>query len=256
MTPTLSSVQNALRILHLLRQRGPLKLSEVSASLGVGTSTAHRLMSTLRAERFVIQEPGGRQYSLGPAMLYTASASAIEHCALVAAPSMRILRELLNETVHLTILKGNESIFVAATESTKQVRVGSRVGQHPEAHTTAAGKVLLADIPLEKLLELYPNEKLAGLTARSLTTRTSLLSEIGSVGGLGYARNVGESELDMYAIAVPITRPGGEVTCSLSIAAPLSRVGPLQDDGLSGAETEFLRALRESQAQIEARLGF
>jgi len=256
MAPTLSSVQNALRILHLLRQRGPMKLSEVASAIGVANSTAHRLLSTLRAERFVVQESGVHEYSLGPAMLYTASASAIEHCALVAGPTMRTLRELVDETVHLTVLKGDESIFVAATESTRQVRVSSRIGQHPKAHTTAAGKILLAHIAKERLYELYPDDDLPASTSLSVTTRTSLLEEIDSALRNGYARNLGESEPDMYAIAVPIRRPDGEITCSISIAAPLSRVGALSASALGATEEIFLRALRGSQLEIEQRLGF
>jgi DNA-binding IclR family transcriptional regulator len=68
MAETLSSVRHALRILHLLREHSELGVTEVSLALGVGGSTAHRLLGTLQSEGFVRQQGRGRKYELGPAM--------------------------------------------------------------------------------------------------------------------------------------------------------------------------------------------
>lgn len=50
MSSTLASVRNALQVLLVLRRRGPQRLNDIAAEVGVGTSTAHRLVATLRAE--------------------------------------------------------------------------------------------------------------------------------------------------------------------------------------------------------------
>lgn len=254
MSTALSSVANALQILQVLRKRGSMRLTEIAREVGCSVSTAHRLIATMRAERFVAQDPDTRQYMLGAAMLYTASTSAIEHCALVAEQPMRSLRDRLDETVHLTTLRGSESIFIAAAESSKLVRVSSRVGQHPKAHTTAAGKVLLAQLDSDRLSQLYPEEQLVISTSKGIRTRSQLLSELDIVKEQQFATNRGESETDMYAIAVPISRPAGDVVCSLSIAVPLSRVGAPGRELLS---TEgVLEALRAAAREIEHLLAF
>ncbi len=259
MPATLSSVAHALQVLRLLRARGPLRLTDVASSLDLSPSTAHRLLATLKSERFVEQDPESRTYVLGPAMLFTSSASAIEHCALVAGPIMRRLRDLVDETVHLTILKGTESIFVAAVESSKTVRVTSRVGQHPRAHSTAAGKVLLAQLSSTQLTELYAAEDLHPETSASIPTLTLLADELRRTRSRGYGLNLGESEVDMFAVAVPIERPRGEVTCALSVAAPLSRVDRRLDDRSDGAARhaeELLAPLEAARVDVESRLGF
>lgn len=256
MSSTLSSVRKALEVLHLLRRRGPLRLSEIAAELGIGTSTAHRLLTTLREERFVRQEVDGKRYELGPAMLYATSASAMEHCVGVSAPIMQRLRQETDETVHLSILRGAETLFAAAVEPSKMVRVSSRVGQHPPAHTTAAGKVLLAALAPERVLELYPTTGLRALTDRTITTRDGLLEELSRARADGYARNVGESETEMYAIAVPLSRPGGEVAYSLSIAAPSARVAATPTGELQPVEQDYLVALRDAAHEIETHLAF
>lgn len=258
--PTLRSVSNALKILHLLRARGPLRVTEISDQLGIGLSTTHRLVATLREQRFVRQEADGKRYELGSAMLFSSEVSALQHCVDVSAQIMEQLQERVNETVHLSVLRGNRCLFAASVESQRMVRVTSRVGQGPFAHTAAGGKVLLSALTDERLRDLIPAEQLPASTERSLGTRTELEAELALVRKLGFARNVGESEADMYALAVPVHRPNGEVIASLTIAAPLSRVQPDIAGGFSapmnGYELELLEALRQSAAEIESLLAF
>ena len=70
---TLHSVSKALEVLHLLRAHGPMRLSEIAREIGVGSSTAHRLVTTLREQRFVRQERDGKRYELGSAMLFSST---------------------------------------------------------------------------------------------------------------------------------------------------------------------------------------
>ncbi|MGM1016098.1 MAG: IclR family transcriptional regulator [Actinomycetota bacterium] len=257
MSTTLSSVRNALEILHLVRRHGPLRLSEIATMLDLSTSTAHRLTATLRDGRFLRQQPQGRRYELGPAMLFTSGQSAIEHCVTVSAGIMAELRTRTGETVHLSILRGTECVFAAALESTRLVRVTSRVGEHPPAHASAAGKVLLSELDPELVVELYPEDVLHSPTGRGITDIVELDAELRRVRERGYARNLGESEDDMYAIAVPVRRPSGEVVSSLSVAAPLSRIVPdARAAALTAREEELLAELRRAAHGIETRLAF
>lgn len=256
MNSTLASVDNALRILHLLRRNGPLRLAEIADGLGVGSSTAHRLVSTLREQRFVRQEAPGKRYELGPAMLFTAGTSAVEHSVATATPVMAKLRDAVEETVHLSVLRGTDVIFLTSAESNRLVRVTTRVGRRPKAHATAAGKVLLAELDDDRFLELYPEEHLETLTPRTRAHRAQLRDELSQVRAEGYARSLGESEADMYTIAVPLHRPDGGVICALAISAPHSRAGVRVDGALSSTEQSYLESLRNARSLIESRLGF
>jgi DNA-binding IclR family transcriptional regulator len=258
--PTLRSVSNALEILHLLRARGPMRVTEIAEALHLGLSTTHRLVATLREQRFVRQEAEGKRYELGSAMLFSTEVSALQHCVSVSARIMEALQERVNETVHLSVLRGNRCLFAASVESQRMVRVTSRVGQGPYAHTAAGGKVLLAALSPERLFELLPSEALPASTERSLGSRAELMNELELVRERGFARNLGESESDMYALAVPVHRPSGEVIASLTIAAPLSRVQPNAASGsdvpMNAYEQELLTALREATTEIESLLAF
>lgn len=254
MERTLSSVENALRILGALRDAGPLGVSEIARTLGLSTSTVHRLVTTLCAQRFARQVPEGTRYVLGPAMAPSASVTAVEHCAFVARPHMRALRDVVDETVHLCTLRGEDVMFVASVESPRAVRINSRVGDHPRAELTAAGKVLLAHsgsaASAEQDATVAPSE-----TGTTQDRDERLRQQLERVRADDYARNLRESEIDMYAIAVPVRRPNGAVMCALSIAAPYSRVLPASD-GLGPDEQTYLAQLRRTVRAIEAGLAF
>lgn len=61
------AVENAPRLLQLYRERETLGVSETARLLRVGRSTAHRLLTTLCAHGFVVQD-AGRAYLVGPAL--------------------------------------------------------------------------------------------------------------------------------------------------------------------------------------------
>lgn len=257
MSSTLHSVSKALEILHLLRAHGPLRLSDIASEIGVGSSTAHRLVSTLRDQRFVRQERDGKRYELGSAMLFSSTVSALEHCVAVSADVMRELQETTGETIHLTVLRGGRCLFAASVESARSVSVTSRVGQGPPAHTAAGGKILLAALDPERLTEVYLTAPLPVVTPDSITDITELTTELEVAREFGFARNLGESEADMYALAVPVHRPSGEVISSLTIAAPLSRMGrPVRGATLNPREQDLLQHLQRSAGRIETLLAY
>ena len=65
----IGSVDNALRLLAMLRTRSAITVSEAAAELGVARSTAHRLLGMLRHHGFVRQDPDSRAYLPGRALL-------------------------------------------------------------------------------------------------------------------------------------------------------------------------------------------
>ena len=145
MADTLQSVHQALRILTLLRTRDELGVSEIAAQLGIGKSSTYRLLATLKEDRYVDQTPS-RNYRLGPAMSGSPDSASIAHCVEVAAGHLESLRDATGETVHVSVLNGGYTEFVAVCESEKLLRVSSKIGLAVPAYCAAAGKVLLATL--------------------------------------------------------------------------------------------------------------
>src|SRR5215210_1019160 len=117
------AVENALRLLQLYREREALGVSETARLLSVGRSTAHRLLTTLRAHGFVVQDCG-RAYRVGPALRELGAA--IAEPGVVRTRSrlyMQALCDELGETVNLVSLRGTDAVFVGSVESRRPLRV-------------------------------------------------------------------------------------------------------------------------------------
>jgi DNA-binding IclR family transcriptional regulator len=229
------AVENALRLLQLYRQHETLGVSETARLLGVGRSTAHRLLTTLRAHAFVVQD-GSRAYRVGPALRELGTA--VAESGLVRARCrlhMKALCDELGETVNLVSLRGTDAVFVDSVETRRPLRVASREGVVLPAHAVSGGKALLAALSLDALRELYADEALTTLTERTLRTRSELEAQLDVVRQRGYAVNIGESERGITAAACAI--PGRPVSERLAIAvsAPSSRVHD-DDDLLAVAQ--------------------
>jgi len=239
-TYPIESVDNALKLLHLLRERSHLRVSEASNAIGVARSTAHRLLAMLQHHGFVRQDPFSRAYVAGPALLDFGLAILRDRDVRAhARPFLEKLSRETGETVHLIALQGRDVLFLDCVEGAKAVRVGNRTGLLLPAHCTSAGKALLAALPPERFRALYPHERLVGLTRRSIKTRTRLEREVRLVRKQGYATNFGETEEDIGSIGVLIQDAQRTPRAALSIAAPTSR---LTDKAISAVAKAALRA--------------
>jgi len=66
-TYMLESVDNALRLLQMLRDVGGLRLKDAAEELGIAPSTAHRLLAMLVYRAFAVRT-ADRRYVAGPLM--------------------------------------------------------------------------------------------------------------------------------------------------------------------------------------------
>lgn len=213
----IESVDNALQLLLLVRERRALRVAEAAEHLGVARSTAHRLLTGLRHRGFVTQD-SHRVYHPGPAFGMTATPD----LRLLTRPHLQEIAREVDETVHLIVLEGNGVRFVEGLESTKALRVGSRIGVVLPAHCTAGGLVLLAALPAEEVTALYPRG-LPGAPGAAITELPALRRRLRTVRRTGYAHNDQESERGIAAVGVPIRNRDGRTPASLAVAMPSAR---------------------------------
>jgi DNA-binding IclR family transcriptional regulator len=232
----IESVNKALKLLLMLRDRQALGVSEVSEELAVARSTAHRLLSMLAHHGFVQQDSATKAYHAGPALVEIGLAALLD--SDIRPIARRLLEELVSEvdeTTHLVVLHSTQLLYVDCVEGSRALRAGSRVGSLLPAHCTAGGKALLAEIPDERVRALYPAEQLDQLTPQSVGTVTGLLARLDEVRRHGYALNDGESEHGLRAVAVAIRDTTGHTRGALTLAAPEYRLLPDQVPGVVAA---------------------
>jgi DNA-binding IclR family transcriptional regulator len=242
----IESVDNALKLLLMLRDRPVISVSEVSEDLLVAPSTAHRLLAMLVHRGFVRQDPASKAYVAGP-VLAEISFAALRDSDIrpKARPFIEELVREVGETVHLVVLNGTQVLFTDCVEGNRALRAGSRVGTRLPAHCTAGGKVLLAELPDDQIRELYRDEELEQLTPRSVATLTGLLTRLDETRRHGYALNDGESEEELRAVAVAIRDPVGRLRAAITLSAPGYRLPPDQVPGVVAAMRRTADRIRE-----------
>jgi IclR family transcriptional regulator, acetate operon repressor len=226
----IASVDNALTLLTLLGERKQVRVTEAARMLGTARSTAHRLLAMLEYHGFARQDFETKGYTAGPALIEVGLA-AVERLDLrgLARPYLERLSDELGETAHLVRLDDASVVFLDSVESSRALRIGSRVGRSMPAHCTAAGKAILAQLTREELRRLYPRTKLEQMTSRSPKTRAELEAALAEIRERGYATNFGESEDEVAAVAVAIPRRPGMPRASITLSAPITR---LDDEGV------------------------
>ncbi|WP_326701005.1 IclR family transcriptional regulator [Streptomyces sp. NBC_01754] len=239
---TIESLDTGLRLMRLFLVRDTVTVSEAAGLLGIGRSTAHRVLSTLEGRGFAARDPSGRSYEAGPELLRLgrpAGLGAPVRARLGAALDDAARRT--GETVESAALVGDHVLVTDGRESVQPVRVTLETDRVRPAHATAAGKVLLSRMTAEQVCALYPRERLPTVTSRTLVSRTALLAELAEVRELGRAFSRGESVAGLYAVAVPLPGAGRRSGLALSASAPADRGG-------DAALAERAERLRQSAA--------
>lgn len=241
----LESVDNALRLLQLLRDQGRLRVTEAAEELGTARSTAHRLLSMLVYRDFAVQDDD-RGYLPGPALAAPPVAGRpFQQLRRVLLPYMEALCERVGETVNLMIRVGTQTRFLASVESTRVLHVGDRQGAILPACKTSGGKALLARLSTAELAELYLRDGRGngrdqpgngrdrpgngrGQPGNADATMSHaefdrLCRVLDAVRWRGYALNLEESEAWVCAIGRCLIDGSGEARGALSISIPSAR---------------------------------
>ncbi|GAA0995779.1 IclR family transcriptional regulator [Acrocarpospora macrocephala] len=245
----IASVDNALRILQILRDQGSVRLTDIATDLGVAVSTAHRLMAMLVYRGFAIQEDSKR-YAPSP-VLGVGAVSSTWHREVrqVLQPALEALCARFDETSNLMVRVGAHVRFLYSVEATAILRVGDRAGSVLAARSTSGGKALLSFQSPDYLARLYLGN---GTAEHRLSPAefSELLNELATVRARGYATNREESESGLGAIGLPVLDSAGRPLAAFSLATPISRFDRLlTPDSLAHlfeAQQDMTRALRDA----------
>lgn len=240
----IESVENAAKTLLMLRDHATIRAIDVATQLGVARSTAHRMVSTLAMAGLLQRGPNGKSYIAGPALieLGLAVTDAATGVRPLIQPILTQLAVETGETAHFLVREADQVLFEAVAEGTYIVRSASRVGSRLPAHTTSAGKCLLASLPADELRALYPEDQpLTGGTDDAIHARAVLLDELAVVAQRGWATNAGESEPSLYAVSVPVPGRNGTLIGAITISGPADRLQPRTEETVAQLQAAVAR---------------
>ena len=224
----------------------PLSSAYLAEELELPKPTVHRIAQQLEEEGLLQREPGGKRFTGGKRLrnlaLATLSNSVIgahRHAILQA------LSEEIQETCNLTVLDGNQIVYLDRVEANWPYRIHLPIGSHLPLHCTAAGKLFLAHMPSaqrRRLLQGMPLERYTELTITDPGILEKKLAEI-AADGVGY--DTGEYLEGMVALSIPVFGEHNQICFSIAIHAPSARK-PLSE------LRQYLPALRKAAARLAA----
>ena len=218
-----TAIERGLSVMRAFQnQSDRLTLSDVARLVDLPRATARRCLLTLLALGYV--ENHGRYFSLSPQVLTLAQAYlSSSPLPRIAQSSLERVSEILGESCSLSLLHGDEAIYVA--RSTRK-RIGSLhrdVGSHLPAHCTSMGRVLLAALSDADLDGYFATARLESFTPRTLTDQKDLKTRIERVRTRGYCIVDQELEPDLRSIAIPVLNASGRTIAALNVSAQASR---------------------------------
>jgi DNA-binding IclR family transcriptional regulator len=229
---TVGSVSRALDLLEALAEQGEVGLVKLARSTGLQASTTHRLLATLVRRGYVCRNVETGAYLLGYRVLRIASSVERRDIQLrvMARPFMQRIHKVCGETTNLIVLEGSEIVYIDQIVGSGAMRMFAEPGQRVSAHTTAAGKAMLAFCDPTEVTELLEAAApLKRFTAHTITTVRGLLDELEEIRVDGFAVDREEHAEALSCVAAPIFDHAGGVLAALSVSGPTVRLTGVAD---------------------------
>ena len=241
------AVFRAFQILEAVsRARDPVRLSSIAAELELQKSTVHRILQTLGAMGYVIQEPSTGRYQATLKSWELGSAVLDAHpVKRAAAPFLEELHRETGETVSMLVRDGDDVLYVDKIISPRPVRFTTRAGSRVPAILTAGGQAMVALEPDARAIVERTASRLVGV--REIDVET-VLAALETVRGRGYA--VSRNNPEVVSIGGAILGENGRAAGALSVSAPLERT----DADKQAAIIESVRMVCTRMAETLGRL--
>lgn len=197
---------------------------EIARLVRLHKSTVHRLLVVLEQHRLV--QKGAGAYRLGTGLLELGEkASARLRLSERAGPYLRALAARTGEGAHVTVLSDTEMLAIAHVEGRWNLQSLTKTGLRTQIHCTAAGKAVLAFLSADACDHLIERLTFRRLTKHTIVKPSAYKVELARVRDLGYAVDDEEFEEGLRCVGAPIFDHRGQVVGSLSLAAPVFRLG-------------------------------
>ncbi len=215
--PTLRVI-NILNTIH--EYENGLSFMELSKLTNIPKGTLYPIILTLVQEK--ILQNNNNNLSIGK-KCFKIGSSYIHSLNFVDIVKPHMLQIVLacKEICQLGILDGKDVLYIEKTEPRQAIRLESYVGKTLIAYTTAIGKMILSDLNNVDVAKMY-KDKFVKYTPKTVKNIDELLMQLDMIRKQGYAHEVGETNIDVECIAVPIYI-NNKVKSALSVSLPLFR---------------------------------
>lgn len=249
-TYTIQNVNKALEILEVLsEQSAPSNLPHLAAKIDMTRNKTFRILATLCENGMVERDIKRGDYQLGFNSVSLAQ-KMLHHSSVVtlAHPVMEALARKHHEAVYMTVIRGDDVLFLDMVDCEQQIKAIPLVGRRFPFFTNAAGKVIKA-LETRDLADGLSHEKSRKMNnGPDPQLLASEFLEIRSNGGV--AIDFGGLGEGISSVAVVVKDYAGKVIGAITVLAPSFRMVRER------IENEIVPSLIEGAALISKKFGY
>ncbi|MFZ4895701.1 IclR family transcriptional regulator [Plantibacter sp. Mn2098] len=247
---TVGSVARALSVIDIVAEgpRAGITLTELTKQLGTSKSTAYSLARTLVDAGFLRDVQPGPRYRLGMALVRLGDRAAEAHpLADVVKPILHDLSRRTQMTARAAINDDGYPMFISRVDAPGNIRFHTPMGVRELPHSSAAGKVILAHLPVAEMERIVQETGLPFRTRKTITSMADLREELVLTRERGYGIDDEEDQDGVFCMSAPVFGHTGDVVGAVSVTG-------IKVERSDRRVAELGNQLRKASAQITAQL--
>ncbi len=224
-------------------------VDEIAEQTGLVRMTAYRMVRTLESMAFLVRDPTGNRYRLGPATLALCYVADDQSTFIQAArPFLQALVEETGESVTLAVEVDGYPVCIDIINTTRPFKRRTAPGRILGDISTVHGKIFAAfKSPEER--EAILAKPIPKLTPHTITDRETIAGELEQVARDDVAYDIEARYEGLCAVGAPVRDQFGAIAATISVVVPKGRFGPQE----SARCTEAVKA---AAASFSAYLGW
>lgn len=249
---SVQALDRGLTLLAIIAEADGLSLTTIAQRAGIAPSTAHRILTTLKAAGFVQCEAAHGSYLIGVKAFKVGSAF-LRNRKLVdtGRSTIRQLMETSGETATIGIEKDDYVVFISQVESHQSIRAFHRPGSRSALHASSIGKAILATLTDDEVAERLHRVGMTKFTENTIIDPDVLLKDLALVRKRGWSVDDEERAEGMRCVGAAVFNEHGEVMGGISISGPMVR---MSDERLGELGPMVKRAAAEITEAIGGKL--
>jgi DNA-binding IclR family transcriptional regulator len=216
------SIDRAFAVLRRIAD-APGGISDVARAVGLPVSTVARLLGTLESLGAVVRIGDSGTYGIGAGIRVLAGGiDASEALVTRARPVLAELVARTGETSGLSVLEGDEVVYVDHVENSHEVTLRDWTGARLPLHVVSSGLVLLAALPPGRV-GAYLAHPLARPTKRTTVQPARIKRRLAGIRRDGHVWTIGEFDDAITSVAAPVVDARGLTVAALHCHGPSYR---------------------------------
>lgn len=210
-----------LGVLEAFSEARPRMTAQQTADCtGLTRTAARRQLITLAHLGYLATD--GKLYWLSSRVLRLAQAFLdSSRLARIVQPYLQRIAQGLQETAYMSVLDGNEVIYIARQGLSRVTSTGYGIGERLPAALTAAGLVMLSHLTDEEQAKWIEQYEIKNFTSKTISDKAILALEMKQPRAQGWAISESQADMNYRGIAVPLLDHKGALHGALSVTISL-----------------------------------